>query len=79
MKRQKALNRELTKLEAELDILQKERAAKSLAPEFAQTLGKKYTDPTYENVLNDKIERLKEEIARIQQSLPTGQLQPFPK
>jgi hypothetical protein len=78
-KRKKALKRELTKLEAELDILQKERVAQSLAPEYAKTYGKKYEDLTYQTVLDDKIDRLKKEIARIQQSLPTEQLQPFPK
>jgi hypothetical protein len=75
-KRAKVLARELTKLQAELNILQKEKAAKLLAPEYAQTLGKKYTDLTYETVLDDKIKRLQNEIARIQQSLPTGQLEP---
>jgi uncharacterized small protein (DUF1192 family) len=47
-----------------------------LAPEYAQTLGKKYTDLTYDTVLDEKIARLQNEIARIQQSMPTGQLQP---
>jgi uncharacterized small protein (DUF1192 family) len=75
-KRAKILNRELTRLQAELNILQKEQAARSLAPEFAQILGKKYTDLKYEDVLKDKITWLQKEIARIQQSMPTGQLQP---
>jgi hypothetical protein len=74
-KRAKTLARELTKLQAELNVLQKEKTARSLAPEYAQTLGKKYTDVTYDTVLGDKIARLQNEIARIQQSLPTGQLQ----
>jgi hypothetical protein len=75
VKRQKVLNRELTRLKAELKVLQNERAARSLAPKYAQTLGKKYTDLTYDDVLKDKIERLEKEIARIEQSMPTGQLQ----
>jgi uncharacterized small protein (DUF1192 family) len=70
------LAQELTRLQAELNVLQKEQAARSLAPEFVQTLGKKYTDLKYEDVLKDKIDRLQKEIARIQQSMPTGQLQP---
>jgi uncharacterized small protein (DUF1192 family) len=74
-KRQKILNRELTRLKAELNVLQKEQIARSLAPEFSQTLGKKYTDLTYDDVLKDKIARLQKEIARIEQSQPTGQLQ----
>jgi uncharacterized small protein (DUF1192 family) len=74
-KRAKTLARELTKLQAELNVLQKEKAARSLAPEYAQTLGKKYTDITYDTILDDKIARLQNEIARIQQSMPTGQLQ----
>jgi hypothetical protein len=69
-KRARTLARELTKLQAELNILQKEKAARSLAPEYAQTLGKKYTDLTYDTVLDDKIKRLQDEIARIQPSLP---------
>jgi hypothetical protein len=74
-KRAKVLGRELTKLQAQLSLLEKEKTAKSLAPEYAQTLGKRYTDLPYETVLNEKIDRLRNEIARIQQSLPTGQLQ----
>jgi uncharacterized small protein (DUF1192 family) len=74
-KRQKVLNRELTRLKAELNVLQNEQIARSLAPEFAQTLGKKYTDLTYDKVLEDKIAQLQRDIARIEQSQPTGQLQ----
>jgi hypothetical protein len=66
------LARQLTKLQAELNILQKEAANKSLAQEFAQ----KYPGADYNKALEDKIERLQNEIARIQQSMPTGQLQP---
>jgi hypothetical protein len=79
-KRSKLLDRELTKLQAQLNILQQERAAKSLEPEYGDTYGKKYKD-TYDTVLDDKITRLQNEIARIQQaidslkSLPTGQAQ----
>jgi hypothetical protein len=74
-KRQKVLKRELTRLQAELNVLQDEAKARKLAPEYAQTLGKKYTDLTYDDVLKDKISRLQKEIARIEQSQPTGQLQ----
>jgi uncharacterized small protein (DUF1192 family) len=69
-KRAKVLSRELTRLQAELNVLQKGKAARSLAPEYAQTLGKKYTDLTYDTVLDEKIARLQNEIAPIQQSLP---------
>jgi hypothetical protein len=77
-KRRKLLNQELTKLQAQLNILQQEKLAKSLATEYGDTYGKKYKD-TYDTVLDDKITRLQNEIARIQQSLqslPTVQLQP---
>jgi hypothetical protein len=74
-KRQKVLNRELTRLKAELSVLQDEAKARKLAPEYAQTLGKKYTDLTYDDVLKDKIARLQRDIAPIEQSQPTGQLQ----
>jgi hypothetical protein len=38
-KRAKTLGRELTKLQAQLNLLQQEKAARSLAPEYGQTLG----------------------------------------
>jgi uncharacterized small protein (DUF1192 family) len=74
-KRAKVLARELTKLQAQLNILEKEKAAKSLEIEYNKRYGEKFKDLPYETVLNDKIARLQNEIARIQQSLPTGQLQ----
>jgi polyhydroxyalkanoate synthesis regulator phasin len=72
-KRTQSLARQLTKLQAELNILQKEAANKSLAQEFAQ----KYPGADYSKALESKIERLQNEIARIQQSMPTGRLQPM--
>jgi hypothetical protein len=42
-----------------------------LAPEFAQ----KYPGLSYTTVLDEKIAQLQREINRIQQSVPTGQLQ----
>jgi hypothetical protein len=74
-KRARTLARELTKLQAQLNILQKEKAAKSLEPLYKKKYGEKFEDLTYEDVLDEKIVRLQNEIARIQQSLPTGQLQ----
>jgi hypothetical protein len=71
-KRTQSLARQLTRLQAELNILQKEAANKSLAQEFAQ----KYPGADYSTVLQGKIAQLQDEIARIQQSMPTGQLQP---
>jgi predicted nuclease with TOPRIM domain len=70
-KRAQTLTRELTRLQAELNILQKQRDVKSLAQEFAR----KYPGADYNKILEDKIIQLQNEIARIQQSLPTGQLQ----
>jgi hypothetical protein len=74
-KRAKVLGRELTKLQAQLNLLEKEKIAKSLENEYKKRYGEKFADLPYETVLNDKIARLQNEIARIQQSLPTGQLQ----
>jgi peptidoglycan hydrolase CwlO-like protein len=69
-KRTQSLARQLTKLQAEMEILQNEAKARSMAPEFTQTMGKKYRDVTYDDVLKDKIARLQNEIDRIQKSLP---------
>jgi hypothetical protein len=74
-KRAKVLARELTKLQAQLNILEKEKVARSLESEYKKRYGEKFKDLTYETALDDKIARLQNEIARIQQSLPTGQLQ----
>jgi ATP-dependent Lon protease len=74
-KRARVLSRELTKLQAQLNLLEKEKTAKTLEKEYKQKYGEKFEDLTYEKVLDDKIKRLQNEIARIQQSLPTGQLQ----
>jgi hypothetical protein len=74
-KRAKVLSRELTKLQAQLNLLEKEKIAKSLENEYKKRYGEKFEDLTYETVLDDKIKRLRNEIARIQQSLPSGQLQ----
>jgi hypothetical protein len=71
-KRTQSLSRQLTKLQAELNILQKEAANKSLAQEFAQ----KYPGADYNTALQAKIAQIQREIDRIQQSLPVGQLQP---
>jgi hypothetical protein len=75
-KRAKVLDRELTKFQAQLNFLEKEKIAKSLEKEYNKRYGEKFKDLTYEKVLDDKIARLQNEIARIQQSLPSGQLQP---
>jgi hypothetical protein len=75
-KRAKVLDRELTKLQAQLNLLEKEKIAKSLEDEYKKRYGEKFKDLTYETVLDDKIARLRNEIARIQQSLPSGQLKP---
>jgi hypothetical protein len=75
-KRAAVLGRELTKLQAQLNLLEKEKTAKTLEKEYKKKYGEKFEDLTYETVLDDKIKRLRNEIARIQQSLPTGQLQP---
>jgi hypothetical protein len=77
-KRKNVLERELTKLQAQLNILEQERNVRSLEPEYKKTFGERFKDYTYDLALKDKIERLQNEIARIQQSLqslPTGQLQ----
>jgi uncharacterized coiled-coil DUF342 family protein len=71
-KRTHSLARQLTKLQAELNILQKEAANKTLAQEFAQ----KYPGADYSKVLDGKIAQIQNEIARIEKSMPTGQLQP---
>jgi hypothetical protein len=80
-KRKNVLDRELTKLQAQLNILEQERVARSLEPEYKQTFGERFKDYTYDTALNDKITRLQNEIARIRQniqslqSVPTGQVQ----
>jgi vacuolar-type H+-ATPase subunit I/STV1 len=74
-KRAAVLSRELTKLQAQLNLLEKEKTAKTLEDEYKKRYGEKFKDLSYEDVLKDKIDRLRSEIARIQQSLPTGQLQ----
>jgi hypothetical protein len=68
-KRAKTLDRELTKLQAQLNILEQEKLAKSLKKEYDKEYGKKFEDLTYDTVLDDKITRLQNEIARIQQTL----------
>jgi (p)ppGpp synthase/HD superfamily hydrolase len=70
-KGQKSLQRQLTKLQAELNVLQNEAQNKRLAQEFAQ----KYPGLSYTTFLDEKIAKLQSEINRIQQSMPTGQLQ----
>jgi hypothetical protein len=70
-KRTQSLNRQLTKLQAELNILQKEAQDRRLAQEFAQ----RYPGVNYTDTLEKKIKQIQNEIANIQQSLPTGQLQ----
>jgi hypothetical protein len=55
--------------------LQKEAQDRRLAQEFAQ----RYPGVDYTSTLKKKIKQVQNEIARIQQSLPTGQLQqPLP-
>jgi hypothetical protein len=71
-KRTQSLARQLTKLQAELNILQKEAANKSLAQEFAR----KYPGANYHTALQAKIAQIQNEINRIQHSLPTAQVQP---
>jgi hypothetical protein len=75
-KRKNVLDRELTKLQAQLNILQQEKLARSLEPEYKKTYGEKFKDLTYETVLDDKIARLQNEIARIQQFLQSLKQQP---
>jgi (p)ppGpp synthase/HD superfamily hydrolase len=72
-KGQKSLQRQLTRLQAELNVLQNEAQNKRLAKEFAQ----KYPGLSYTTVLDEKIAQLQREINRIQQSMPVGQLQPL--
>jgi hypothetical protein len=45
---------------------------------LAQEFTRKYPGADYNKILEDKIARLQNEIARIQQSMPTGQLQLLP-
>jgi hypothetical protein len=70
-KGQKSLQRQLTRLQAELNILQNEAQNKRLAQEFAQ----KYPGLSYTTVLDEKIAQLQREINRIQQSMPTSESQ----
>jgi hypothetical protein len=69
-KGKKSLEQQLTRLQAELNILQKEAQNKRLAQEFAQ----KYPGLDYSKTLEEKIDQIQREINRIQQSMPTGQL-----
>jgi hypothetical protein len=73
-KRQRVLEREVTKLRAELNILLKEAEDKRLAEESAR----RYPGADYTNALRNKINQLRQEIVRIEQSQPTGQLQLMP-
>jgi (p)ppGpp synthase/HD superfamily hydrolase len=70
-KGQKSLQRQLTKLQAELNVLQNEAQNKRLAQEFTQ----RYPGLDYGKTIEEKIDQLQREIARIEQSQPTGQLQ----
>jgi hypothetical protein len=65
-KRKKALEREMKKLKAQLNILQNEAARKALAPEFSR----KFPGLRYEDLLTEKINQIQQEIDRIQRSLP---------
>jgi hypothetical protein len=65
-KRTKSLAQQLTKLQAQLNILEGEAKARSLAPEFSR----KYPRIRYEDVLGEKMAQLQSEINRIQKSLP---------
>jgi hypothetical protein len=65
-KRKKSLKREITKLEAQLKILQNEANRRSLAPEFSQ----KFPELRYETLLNEKTKQIQQEIDRIR-SLPS--------
>jgi flagellin-specific chaperone FliS len=67
-KRAKTLGRELTKLQALLNILEQEKINKSLSKEYGDLYGKVYKD-TYDTILDDKIARLQNEIARTRQTL----------
>jgi hypothetical protein len=66
-KRKKLLKSKITKLEAQLKILQNEANRRSLAPEFSQ----KFPGLRYETLLNEKINQMQREIDRIQRSLPS--------
>jgi hypothetical protein len=72
-KGQKSLKRQLTKLEAELNVLQNEAQNKRLAQEFAQ----KYPGVDYTTTIDQKIAQLQREINRIKPFVETGQLQPM--
>jgi predicted ribosome quality control (RQC) complex YloA/Tae2 family protein len=70
-KDEKSLRQQLTKLQAELNILQNEAANKSLAEEFT----KRYPGADYSKTIQEKIAKLEKEINRIHQSLPVGEVQ----
>jgi hypothetical protein len=66
-KRPKSLAQQLTKLQAQMNILENEAKSRSLAPEFSR----KYPRIRYEDMLTEKMRQLQDEINRIQRSLPT--------
>jgi hypothetical protein len=66
-KRAKSLAQQLTKLQAQMNILENEAKTRSLAPEFSR----KYPRIRYEDMLMEKMRQLQDEIKSIQRSLPT--------
>jgi lambda repressor-like predicted transcriptional regulator len=56
----------MTKLRAQLRILEDEAKARTLAREFSQ----KYPRLKYEEIIADKIDQIQKEISRLQKSLP---------
>jgi vacuolar-type H+-ATPase subunit I/STV1 len=72
-KTRKALQRQSTRLEAELNILQNELENKRLAQEFA----KDYPGVDYTATIQGKINKLQSELNRIKPFIETGQLQPL--
>jgi uncharacterized small protein (DUF1192 family) len=69
-KRAKSLQREITKLQAQLNVLEGEAKAKTLAPIFSR----KYPRLKYEDVMAEKIKQLQDEITRLKASMPTDEI-----
>jgi hypothetical protein len=65
-KRKKSLDREITKLEAQLDVLRNKANRKSLAREFPRI----FPRLQYDTLLTEKINQIQQEIDRIR-SLPS--------
>jgi hypothetical protein len=68
----KALKQRATRLQAELDILQNELQNKRLGEEFKE----EYPGINYEELIQGKMQRLQNELNRINTLIQTAQLQP---